>query len=362
MTVNSVHQSVQEGLLGPLLDLVNDPQVSEILINGPDHVLIERRGILEPTGRTFPGGLWQLNALINCVAEAVGRTVSPEQPILDARLEDRSRVHVIIPPCASEPHVNIRPYRRASAGLHDLLRLGAITDAAAEFLEIAVLAGRNIVVSGPTGAGKSTVLNALAGCIPKAQRVILIEDTSELFLENHPHVVALEAQPAGAGASPISIRDLFQASLRMRPDRIIVGEVRRSEALDVAQAMLSGHAGVMTTIHAESPRAAIVRLESLSLTADPPIPESAVRRQLAAVHMIVQVTRDHDGRRRVAEIAEIAPARTRGFRVKPLFLTQYDDTGPRLEMSENSCSFSGKLPILGPGTQPVKCARLFGLA
>jgi pilus assembly protein CpaF len=325
----SISHEIQRLLLGPLVTLLADESVTELLINGPEQIFVERRGCLERLSGGFPGGRWQLKALARNIAESVGRPFDAEHPRFDGRLVDRSRVCMVMPPCAEEIHLSIRPFRRVSATLDDLVRWNnALTDAAAEFLKRAVAEKRNIVVSGGTGSGKSTLLNALARLIPPHERIILIEDTHELNLE-HPHVVSLEAQPAGTAAS-LTIRDLFVTALRMRPDRPLIGEVRQGEALDVAQAMLSGHSGVMTTLHANSPRAALLRFETLCLMADVQIPLSVIRTQLTAIDLIVQVTRDEDGRRRVSEIAEVSNGRSSGPRIQYVFRTLLAASGPVL--------------------------------
>jgi pilus assembly protein CpaF len=328
--VMPVAQDIQRLLLGSLAPLLADESVTELLINGPEQVFVERRGRLEALDAGIQGGRWQLTALARNIAESIGRPFDAEHPTLDGRLMDRSRVCMVMPPCAEEIHVCIRPFRQASATLTDLVGWNALTDSAAKVLSDAVASRKNIIVSGGTGSGKSTLLNALARLIPSHERIVVIEDTRELNLD-HPHVVSLEAQPAGT-ASPLTIRDLFVTALRMRPDRPLIGEVRRGEALDVAQAMLSGHSGVMTTLHADSPRAALLRFETLCLMADVQVPLPVIRRQLSAIDLIVQVTRDDDGRRRVAQIAELHPGR-RGSdtpRIRPLFRTLIDGSGPVL--------------------------------
>jgi pilus assembly protein CpaF len=356
--MREVYEAYQESLLGELRRLGEHGEVTEILVNGPDEIFLERGGRLEPANMGFPGGLWRLTALTRNIAEWVGRPLSPEEPMLDARLADGSRVSIVIPPCSDRVYLSLRPIRRIEIGLDDLVGRRALTPEAAEFLGLAVRLGLNVVVAGATGAGKSTLLNALVRRIPPAERIVVIEDTREL-MPSQPHVVSLEARPGGAGGRPIAIRDLFVMSLRMRPDRIVVGEVRRGEALDVVQAMVSGHSGVMTTVHADSPRSALLRLETLCQMADVKLPVESLRRLLGAVHLVVQVRRDDDGRRRVGRIAEVIPSRA-GCRLRSLYKTRHDEAGPSLEPTGARCRFGDRLAALPPEERPVLSAAVFG--
>jgi len=291
--------------LEPIVPLLDDPTVSEILINGPDQVYFERAGILQPSDIRFADGALVLAAARN-IADYVGRSIGEDRHSLDARLPDGSRVHVIVPPCSRQGVcVSIRKFRRAAFDLDKLVERGTLTAVAAEFLRLAVLLHRNTVISGGTGSGKTSLLNALSAAIPEQERIVVIEDTAELQLAQ-PHTVYLEAQPADSqGRGGVSVRDLFVDSLRMRPDRVVVGEVRRGEALDLVQAMLSGHTGALSTVHANTPRDAAIRLETLCLMSDVSLPVHVARTQVAsAVHLVIQIARMPDGGRRLTAIAE----------------------------------------------------------
>ena len=292
--------------LAPVRDALNDPQVTEIMINGASEIYLERGGRLFRTEYQFPHED-ALRAAVCNIAQYVGREISEQRPILDARLPDGSRVHAVLPPASRNGILlSIRKFRRDVFTLDQLCRIGSLSPIAAEFLGVCVRLRKNIVVSGGTGSGKTTFLNALSTAIPPDDRIVVIEDSSELRLAQ-PHTLYLETRPADAsGRHAISIRQLFAASLRMRPDRIIVGEVRGGEALDMVQSMLSGHSGGMTSIHANQPRDALIRLETLSLMSDVELPVYVARAQAAAaIHLIVQIARfSEDGSRRVTRITE----------------------------------------------------------
>lgn len=291
--------------LGPLEPLLRDPSVSEIMVNAPDEVYVEREGKLLLTDIR----LWDRQHVLQVadrILAAVGRRVDEASPMADARLPDGSRVNVIIPPLSPRsPVITIRRFRGDRMRMEDLLTVGALTEEAAAFLAACVRARLNILVSGGTGTGKTTLLNALSGFIPHGERVITIEDPIELRLQQ-PHVVQLEARPAGVeGTGEVTQRDLLRNALRMRPDRIIVGEVRGGEAFDMLNAMNTGHEGSMSTVHANSPRDALHRLENMVLMAVD-LPQRAIREQIAsALHIIVQAARLADGRRVVARIVEV---------------------------------------------------------
>jgi pilus assembly protein CpaF len=286
--------------------LLDAPDVSEIMINGVESIYVERRGRLEPSRARFRSAD-ELMAALRGLAQWAGRSLDAEHPVLEARLPDGSRVEAVIPPAAPEgPVVAIRRFARSGAGIGELVRRGSLRPEGAEMLDRFVKARKNIVIAGGTGSGKTTLLDALAGCIPGDQRVVVIEDTRELALP-HEHVVNLEARPADArGRGEVSVRQLFRATLRLRPDRIVVGEIRGAEALEMIQAMTSGHGGCLATLHATTPADALRRLETMTLMSDVALPASAIRRQLAsAVDVIVQVGRVPDGSRRVLGITEV---------------------------------------------------------
>ncbi|HXF13520.1 MAG TPA: CpaF family protein [Terriglobales bacterium] len=293
--------------LGPLEPVLQDPTVSDILVNGPRQVYVERGGILEESNLMFKDNAHLMN-IIDKIVSAVGRRVDESSPMVDARLADGSRVNVIIPPLAIDgPHISIRRFGHIPITEDDLLKNQTLTKPMLELLRAAVKARINIVISGGTGAGKTTLLNVLSGYISEKERIVTIEDSAELQLKQR-HCVRLETRPANIeGTGSIMQRQLVINSLRMRPDRIVVGEVRGEEALDMLQAMNTGHDGSMTTVHANSPRDAIARIETMALMANLNLPEKAVRRQIAsAVQLIVQISRFTDGSRRVTHVTEIS--------------------------------------------------------
>lgn len=295
-----------EYFLSPILPYLRDASVTEVMVNRFDQIYIERGGRLYKTDAHFASEDALLSAVHN-VAQWVGRRIDEQQPILDARLPNGSRVHAILPPsCRGGTCLTIRKFKPGGLSLEDLIAFGSLSETAAEFLELCVRLHKNLVVSGGTGTGKTSLLNAISAAIPEEERIVVIEDTSELRLRQE-HCVYLEVQrPDQHGRGGVSIRQLFVASLRMRPDRIVVGEVRGGEALDMIQSMLSGHTGSLTTVHANSPHDALVRLETLSLMSDVSLPVYVARAQVAsAIQLIVQLTRfAEDGSRRVTRIAE----------------------------------------------------------
>ena len=306
---------------GPLDGLLHDRSVSEIMVNGPDQVFIERRGVLTKADVRFEDENQLLETIRRMVA-TTGRHIDGLNPMVDARLPDGSRVNAIIRPAAIHgAALTIRKFKDAVLGMEDLTREGSLSPAMAEFLEAAVLGRMNILVSGGTGSGKTTTLNVIARFIPHNQRVITIEDAAELQID-HPHVIALEHRPPNVeGKGELTIRQLLRNSLRMRPDRILVGEVRGSEALDMLQAMNTGHDGSMSTIHSNSARDALSRLETMVMMASIDIPFEAVRAQIAsAVNLIVHQARMPDGRRKVAQIAEVVGYDANGAILRDIFL------------------------------------------
>jgi pilus assembly protein CpaF len=311
-------------LFAPVADLLyRDESVTEVLINGPDQIYCERAGRLEKVDRSFATPAALLAAVRN-LSEFVHRSIGDGRHSLDARLPEpeKFRVHVIVPPASRQGVcVSIRKFRQANTTLDWLTETGSLSPAAAEYLRLAVRCHRNLVVSGGTGSGKTSLLNALSAAIPDHERIVVIEDSSELRLIQ-PHAVYLEAQPAGPdGKGAITIRDLFVDSLRMRPDRIVVGEVRRGEALDLIQSMLSGHDGALSTVHASSPMLALVRLETLCLMNDVGLPVYVARTQVAsAIHVVAQLARLADGRRRVVAVTEVGGLDEKErYRLRPIF-------------------------------------------
>jgi len=291
---------------GPLVPLLEDPTLTEIMINGPEEIWVERNGQLELTTLKFPGEATLLE-MIDQIAAFVGRRVNATEAMLDARLPDGSRVNVVLPPlCLTGPTVTIRRFMRDAMTGEDLMRYNSITQEALDFLNGCVLARRNMLISGRTGCGKTTLLNVLSGWIPANERIITIEDSAELQLRQ-PHWVRLETRPPDiSGRYEATTRDLVRNSLRMRPDRIVVGEVRGGEALDMLQAMATGHEGSLSTVHANSPRDALARIETLVLMSGVEVPQRAVRDQVAsALNIVVHLDRTDYGLRRVEKICEI---------------------------------------------------------
>lgn len=293
--------------LGPLEALLADPDVSDILVNGPGQVYVERHGALQGTAVRFNDTAHLMN-IIDRIVSASGRRVDEACPMVDARLADGSRVNVIIPPLAVDgPVLSVRrfPARRLTA--EDLLERGTLPEGVLAVLRAAVRGRLNVVISGGTGSGKTTLLNALSAFVPAEERIVTIEDAAELQLQQ-PHVVRLETRPPNIeGRGAVSQRDLVRNALRMRPDRIVVGEVRAVEALDMLQAMNTGHEGSLTTVHANSPRDALSRIETMVALSGLDIPLPVLRAQMAsALHLVVQVARDQDGQRRLLSVQELA--------------------------------------------------------
>jgi pilus assembly protein CpaF len=319
--------------LEPLSPFLADESVSEIMVNGYDCVYVERRGKLELTDARFPSDDALLSAIHN-VAQWVGREIDEERPVLDARLPDGSRVHAVIPPSArTGTYLTIRRFTKQILTVDDLIRFGSMSPAAKEFLEICVILRKNIIIAGGTGTGKTVLLGAVSRFIPEEERIIVIEDTSELRLIQQ-HCLYLEAQqPDRRGKGGLNVRQLFINSLRMRPDRIVVGEVRGGEALDLIQSMISGHAGSISTVHANSPLDALIRLETLSLMSDVEIPVYVARAQVAsAIHLVVQIARfSEDGSRKITRITEARGLdENNRYRLADLFVSRFrgrDDEG-----------------------------------
>jgi pilus assembly protein CpaF len=312
--------------LGPLETLLADPSVSDILVNRFDQIYVEREGRLEPCPLVFKNDQHLLR-IIERIVSSVGRRIDESSPMVDARLADGSRVNAVIPPLALDgPVLSIRRFRTDRLGARDLVERQSLTEPMLEFMRGAVGARLNILVSGGTGAGKTTFLNVLSGFISDRERIVTIEDAAELMLRQR-HVVRLETRPANIeGKGAVAQRQLVINALRMRPDRIVVGEVRGDEALDMLQAMNTGHDGSMTTIHANSPRDALYRLDTMVAMADLNIPEKAVRQQVAsALHVVAQLTRLSDGRRRITAISEITGMEQGVITMQDIFL--FERTG-----------------------------------
>ncbi len=292
--------------LGPLEPLLSDATVNDILINGPDRIFVERRGKLELAPVRFRDTA-HLTNVCQRIAADVGRRVDESSPMVDARLKDGSRVNIVLHPIAlGGPYVSIRKFGKKAVGFSDLIGFGAMTKPVARVLEIAAMCRLNVIISGGTGSGKTTLLNAMSHMIASDERIVTVEDAAELQLQQ-PHVVRLETRPSNLeGNGEITQRDLVRNALRMRPDRIIIGEVRGSEAFDMLQAMNTGHDGSMSTIHANSARDALTRMENMVQMGQLGLPSLSIRTQInGAVHLIVQVERQRDGGRRVTQVTEV---------------------------------------------------------
>lgn len=303
----SVFKDAIDQFLYPIKDLLDDAGVSEVMINGPKEIFVEKKGLVYKVENQFHNEEALVSAM-RAIAQSVGRRIDKDNPRLDARLPDGSRIHVVLPPMAKNgTTVAIRKFSKEKLTLNDLIAFGSLSKEAARFLDICIYLGKNIIVSGGTGSGKTTMLNVLGSRIPKTQRLIIIEDAAELQVKAE-HVVNFETRKADQerGVTEVSIRDLVISAMRLRPDRIIVGEVRGEEALDLIQVMNTGHDGSMGTVHANNPVDACTRLETLCLMGDTKIPPDAVRKMVgSAMQIIVQCSRFHDGGRRTSHISEI---------------------------------------------------------
>ncbi len=301
----SVFETSVQVFLKPVMEFLKDDSVTEVMINGPDTVFIERRGFLEKTNAKFEDAN-ALMAAVRNIAQFVGRPIDDERPFLDARLPDGSRIHAVVPPIARNgTTVAIRKFSKTKLTLKDLIDRGAVTPEAGRFLDVCLYLKKNIIISGGTGSGKTTLLGILGSrCMPE-QRVCVLEDSAELKIHN-PHVVFFEARPADEfGKGLVTLRDLVKSSLRLRPDRVIVGEVRGGEALDLISSMNTGHSGSMGTVHSNNPKECLTRLETLALMNDTMVPVQAVRAQVgAAINIMVQLSRIADGSRKITYISE----------------------------------------------------------
>ncbi len=320
----------------PVGEFLRDPTVTEVMINGWQEVYIERAGQLELTDARFPSE-GALMAAVRNVLQYVGKRVDPERPMMDARLPDGSRVHVALPPCSRKGIVvTIRKFSRQAFDMDFLVQTRCLSPLARDFLRLCIVTEKNLLISGGTSSGKTSLLNVLSRYIHDDRRIVVIEESSELQLQQ-PHVISLETRaPDRYGRGEVTIRDLFKHSLRMRPDRVIVGECRGGEALDMIQAMTSGHAGSMTTLHADSPMDALNRLETMAMMSNVAMPLAALRAQVAsAIHVIVQMMRFADGSRRVVEIAQVLPLDEHGqYQVEALFRLQLPRGERKLDKAE----------------------------
>ena len=315
--------------VGPMEQFFDDPQISEIMVNGPQQIFIEKEGKLLLTDAKYDSEI-QLRLAINHIINPFGRYVNYKLPMVDAHLKDGSRVNAIIPPVAQQGScISIRRFLKDKLAIQDLIDKGSITPAMAEFVSVCVKARLNIVVAGNTSSGKTTFLNILARNIPDDERIVTIEDSVELQMMQ-THKVSLEARPADyKGEGMVTIRDLVRNSLRMRPDRIVVGEIRGGETLDMLQAMNTGHDGSMTTVHSNSPRDTLSRLETMTLMAGFELPVLAIRKQIAAaINLIIYLNRFPDGTRKVTKISEVAGMESEVITLTDIFEFQQNGTDP----------------------------------
>ncbi|OEE79571.1 CpaF family protein [Vibrio genomosp. F6] len=343
--------------LGPLQALVDNDDISDIMINGPSDIFIEIKGKIEKSPIQFVNEK-QLNTIAKRIASNVGRRIDESKPLCDARLEDGSRVNIVIPPLAIDgTSISIRKFKEQKIKLENLVEFGALSVEMAKLLSIASHCKCNILISGGTGSGKTTLLNALSGFIGEAERIVTIEDAAELQLQK-PHIVRLETREASVeGSGAITARDLVINGLRMRPDRIIVGECRGGEAFEMLQAMNTGHDGSMSTLHANTPRDAIARVESMVMMATSSLPLEAIRRTIvSAVDLIVQVRRLHDGSRKVLFISEIVGLEGDNVVMEDIF--RYENTGG---MSDGKIVGEYRTPGLSKRSVIYERAKFFGL-
>ena len=336
--------------LAPVRPFLDDPAVTEIMINGPNEIFIEKRGKIEQTNARF-SSREALEAALRNMAQYVGKHIDEHHPILEGRLPDGSRIEAVLPPAAPDgPHVSIRRFFKETLTVDRLIKLGALTPLAAEALSALVASKLNVIIAGGTGSGKTSMLNALSSFIPEGERVIVIEDSKEVQLQRG-HVVQLEARPPDArGRGAVSIRDLFRATLRMRPDRVIVGEIRGGEALDIVQAMTSGHGGCMGTLHATHPRDTLTRLETMSMMSEVELPLAAMRMQIGSgVQLVVQVARLQDGSRKVTNITEVCgfDLESQKYVVVDLFERRFQGLNARREVVSELVA-TGAMPTFLP--------------
>jgi len=331
MIPREVYEETLLQFFAPIRVYLDNPEVSEIMINGPSQVFIEKGGRLELTDAKFEGRDVLISVLRN-VAQFVGKFADEERPILEARLPDGSRVQAVLPPAApGGPYISIRRFFKETLTIERLMGFGALTEDAAAALQAFVVAKLNVIIAGGTGSGKTSMLNALSSYVPEGERVVVIEDSQEVQLQRQ-HVVQMEARPPDPhGKGGVSIRDLFRATLRMRPDRLVIGEIRGGEALDIVQAMTSGHGGCMGTLHATYPRDTLTRLETMCMMSDIEMPLVAMRSQIGSgVNLVVQVSRLQDGSRKITHITEVLgfDLEASRYQLQDIFVRNYQGMGP----------------------------------
>ncbi|MGI9597939.1 MAG: CpaF family protein [Acidimicrobiales bacterium] len=346
--------------LGPIEPFLLDPTVTEVMVNSDDSIFIEQAGRLQLTDARFMTAQ-HVRQVIERIVAAVGRRIDESSPLVDARLPDGSRVNAVIPPLAVDgPMLTIRKFATTALTANDLVQAGSVTEELVEFLDGCVRGCRNILISGGTGSGKTTLLNVVSSFVPEHERIVTIEDAVELRLDQR-HVIRLEARPANLeGKGRISIRDLVRNSLRMRPDRIVIGEVRGGEALDMLQAMNTGHEGSLSTLHANNPRDALSRLETMVLMAGLDLPARSIREQVAsAVNLLVHVSRMSDGTRRVTEVAAVDGMEGEHIALTTLFRLEHQDGAgcPVLARTAEGARFADQLTGRGAASNGAAPGR-----
>jgi len=350
MSTQDIFAATVAHYLAPIMKHLEDQTVTEVMINAPDEIFVEKNGNLHKVDERFTDHA-SYEAAVNNILQFTGKSLSDDVPLIDSRLPDGSRVHVAKAPCARfGTVVTIRKFNRSMLDMDWLMELGTLTEQASEYLKVAVWAERNLMVAGGTSSGKTSLLNALSKFVPYGQRIVVIEDSAELQLQQE-HVISLEARrPDRYGRGEVTIRDLFRSSLRLRPDRIIIGEVRGGEALDMIQAMTSGHGGSMGTIHADSPFDTLNRLETLALMSKVELPLHALRAQIAsALDVLVQVSRHIGGKRMLTQITEIDPLEGGdNYKLRDIFTlenvpTPEDEKAMQLKWTGERSALAGKL-------------------
>ncbi len=346
MEARAIFERTLSKLLAPIAPFLADESIVEVMVNGPDEIYVEKHGQMTQTDARFADEETLVAAIRNLL-QYVGKRLTNEHPLMDARLPDGSRVHVAMPPCSRKgPCLTIRKFAADSFEVDYLVQSRTLTKMALEYLQVAVQTEKNILFCGGTSSGKTSLLNALSIYIPRQERVVVIEESSELQLRQ-PHVLQMETRaPDRYGRGEVNIRELFRNSLRMRPDRIIVGEVRGGEALDLIQALTSGHGGSMSTMHADTPLDALNRLETMALMSDVAIPLNALRTQVASsIDIIVQMARFHDATRRVVQISEIQPVdENYRYQVVDVLRLKMPPGGRKLE--DGSLAWTGEQPAM----------------
>lgn len=354
MNSQDIFTATVEHYLGPVREYLHDPSVTEIMINHADEIFIERDGKIQKVDSRF-SDVEAYEAAVNNILQFTGKSLSDEAALVDTRLPDGSRVHVAKAPCARHgTAMTIRKFSKANLDIDWLVEIGTLTPQASQFLKLAVVAEKNILVAGGTSSGKTSLLNCLSSFIPKGQRIVVIEDSAELQLQQD-HVISMETKPPDRyGRGAVGIRELFRSSLRLRPDRIVIGEVRGGEALDMIQAMTSGHGGSMGTLHANNAGDALNRLETMAMMSKVELPLHALRAQVAsAIDLVVHTSRHVGGRRMVTQITQVDPIGADGkYVLRDIFVLRPDPTVADIKHAPLQLTWTGERFLLGPNIGP----------